>query len=321
MTTRLGVLLPHFGSLATRRRVIDGSVELESLGFDSVWARDNLMFRSYQLEPAGTRFMDPYTTLSAIAAVTDRLLLGISVIVPIRHPLIVSQLLGGLVMIAGEHRLIIGVGAGGQEASFSALGLDFHVRVPMVREMVDVFRQVWGREAVSYRGNFYRFDDVTIDPSPPGDTPIFYGGSTPASVRRALEFADGWLPGRCPLRTFDERLDQLRAARDGRRMRVGIIPVVSIARDREEALRKVNADGFLQAAQQQRWWRGPFSSADDLRGLVVAGTPIECIDEIRLLIARGVDHIVFDFRMRREEYDEQLAWFARDVLPALKEIR
>jgi alkanesulfonate monooxygenase SsuD/methylene tetrahydromethanopterin reductase-like flavin-dependent oxidoreductase (luciferase family) len=289
------------------------------LGFDAVWARDNLVFRSYQLEPAGTRFMDPYTTLAAIGATTERLILGLSVVVPIRHPLVTSQLLGGIAVVAGSDRLIVGVGAGGQRASFTALGLDFDVRVRMAGEMVQVFQRVWGGDTASFEGDFYQFHDVAIDPTPSRDTPILYGGSTPASVRRALDLADGWMPGRCPLRTLDERLEQLRQS--GRRMTVGLIPVVSLASRREDALRAANADGLLNLARLERWWRGPFTSADDLRGLLIAGTPEDCIAEIKTLMDRGIDHLAFDFRMRPEAYDEQVAWFANEVLPALQGAR
>lgn len=317
--TSFGILLPHFGTLATRERVIVGAAQLEEWGFDAVWARDNLVFRSYQLEPAGTRFMDPYTTLAAIGATTERLVLGLSVVVPIRHPLVTSQLLGGVAVVAGSDRLIVGVGAGGQQASFTALGLDFAARVRMAREMVEVFHRVWGGATASFDGDYYRFHDIAIDPTPSPDTPILYGGSTPASVRRALELADGWMPGRCPLRTLDERLGQLR--RSNRRMKVGLIPVVSMASRKEDALRAANAEGFLSLARQERWWHGPFTSTDDLRGLLIAGTPDECIAEITALMGRGIDYLAFDFRMRPEDYDGQVAWFASEVLPALHAAR
>lgn len=317
--TEFGVLLPTFGPLATRQRVIEDAGRLQEWGFASLWARDNLLFRSYQLEPEGTRFMDPFTTLAAIAARTEQVRLGVSVVVPIRHPLVVSQLLGGVEVVAGPGRLIVGVGAGGQRASFTALGLDFADRVGMAEETIEVFRKVWGGAAASHRGEFYRFDDVVIDPAPAAGTPIFYGGSTPASVRRALRLSDGWMPGRCPLRTLDERLRQLRAgaAGRGRSMATGLIPVVSLAASREEALRAAEGEGFLRMAREERWWLGPFDSEDDLRGLLIAGTPDQCIAEIAMLVDRGLDHIVFDFRMRPAEYDEQVAWFAADVLPEL----
>ena len=207
MSTRFGLLLPHFGQAANVDRVVGGAPQFEEWGFSAVFVRDNLMFRGHGFEPPGTTMMDPFTTLAAIAASTERLTVGFATLVPIRDPVVTSQLLGGLSNLAGPGRFLVGIGAGGQKDSFRALGIDWDSRTELVKEYVQVMRTTWMGEHVKHRGEFFQFEDVTIDPRPPPDTPIWYGGSTPASVRRALEYCDGWFPGRCPLKTLDRRLD------------------------------------------------------------------------------------------------------------------
>ncbi len=322
MATQFGILLPHFGHSATRERVIDQAPQLEAWGFDSVWVRDHLMFQPHGFEQKSTKFFEPFTTLTAIAALTKRMIVGTGTLIPFRHPLVASQLLGGISLVAGPGRLIVGLGAGTPKKPFDATGTSFDKRFQGVKETAEIFRLTWSQEKASYRGEVYAFDGITIDPHPPADTPIWYGGSTPASVRRALEYADGWFPGRCPLKTFKKYLRRVRKGGDaqGRRMGAGIIPVISIDKDRATAISKVNIDGLLEEGRERKYWDGPFETAADLEGILIAGSPDECVKEVRKFIDLGTDQLVFDFRMRPDDYDQQVAWLARDILPAVQEL-
>lgn len=322
MATQFGVLLPHFGHTATRERVIDKAPQLEEWGVDSVWVRDHLMFQPHGFERKSTKFFEPFTTLTAIAAVTRRMIVGTGTLIPFRHPLVASQLLGGISLVAGPGRLIVGIGAGTPKKPFAATGVSFDARFQATKELAEILKLTWSQENASYRGQIFQFDGITIDPHPPADTPIWYGGSTPASVRRALEYADGWFPGRCPLRTFKKYLRRVQrgAAEQGRKMGVGIIPVISIDKDRETAIARVNVDGLLEEGRERKYWDGPFETAEDLEGILIAGSPDDCINEVKKFIDLGVDQLVFDFRMRPDDYDEQVAWLARDILPAVKDL-
>jgi alkanesulfonate monooxygenase SsuD/methylene tetrahydromethanopterin reductase-like flavin-dependent oxidoreductase (luciferase family) len=318
--TKFGVLLLHFGHTASRESVIDQAPQLESWGFDSVWVRDHLMFQPHGFEQPSTVFMEPFSTLTAIAAITTKLVVGTATIIPFRHPLVTSQLYGGVSMVAGPGRLIAGIGAGAPRKPFEATGLAYEDRFDATKEMAEILKLTWTTEQASYDGRLFQFEGVTIDPHPPADTPIWYGGSTPASVRRALEYCDGWFPGRCPLKTFDKYVKRVRdgAEEQGRELGIGIIPVISIADTREEALAKVNVEGLLEEANERKFWDGPFESADDLEGLLIAGTPDDCAAQIAEYVDRGVDQLVFDFRMRPDDYSEQVARLAEDVLPRVR---
>src|SRR5207244_4024233 len=80
-------------------------------------------------------------------------------------------------------------------------------------------------------GKFYRFHDVALKPKYPSMLEIWYAGATPAAVRRAVEYCDGWLPGRITVATYRKRVEKLRssAAAQGRpRLHEGCIPSTSI---------------------------------------------------------------------------------------------
>jgi alkanesulfonate monooxygenase SsuD/methylene tetrahydromethanopterin reductase-like flavin-dependent oxidoreductase (luciferase family) len=278
------------------------------------------MFQPHGFERPSTDFIEPYSPLTAFAAITEKLVVGTATIIPFRPPLVTSQLYGGISMVAGPGRLIAGIGAGAPKKPFEATGLAYEDRFDATKEMAEILRLTWTQEQVSYDGRLFRFDGVTIDPHPPADTPIWYGGSTPASVRRALEYCDGWFPGRCPLKTFDKYAQRVRdgGAEQGRELGIGIIPVISIGDSREDALAKVNVEGLLEEANERKFWVGPFETADDLEGLLIAGTPEQCAEQINAYVERGVDQLVFDFRMRPDDYLEQVERLAEDVLPRVR---
>jgi alkanesulfonate monooxygenase SsuD/methylene tetrahydromethanopterin reductase-like flavin-dependent oxidoreductase (luciferase family) len=317
---RIGVLLPHFGPESTYQRLIDYSPGLEAMGFASVWVRDNLGFTGgHAFEASGNTFVDPYLTLGAIAVRTRTLTLGTATIIPIRPHAITAQLVGSLAYLA-PGRLIVGVGAGNVPKAFALAGIPWEQRHELVRDMVGVLRAV-AQPHASYHGPTITLEDATIEPAPPADLPIWYGGSTFQSVDRAIEYADGWLPGRCPMPVFDDKLARLRDSERGRQIKVGIIPVISLDRDRETAVAKVNVPGLLAEARERPAWKkaGPFDSADSLEGILLAGGTQDIIDGLGRFRERGTDELILDFRLRMDAYEEVLARFATDILPVFRE--
>ena len=313
---RVGVLLPHFGPHSTYERLVDFSPELESMGFSSVWVRDNLGFTGgHAFEDPGDAFVDPFLTLAVIAARTTTLRLGTATIIPIRPHAITAQLVGSLAFVS-RGRLILGVGAGNVPKAFELTGVSLAQRFDLVRDMVGVLRATAEPHA-TYSGPTVELHDATIAPHPPADLPIWYGGSTNQSVDRALEFADGWMPGRCPMPVFDEKLARLRLGAGGRTMSVGIVPVVSLDKDRETAVSKVNVAGLLDEARGRPAWQkaGPFNSAENLEGILLAGSAQDLVDGLGRFAQRGVDELVLDFRLRMEGYEDTLRAIAQDVLP------
>ena len=313
--THVGVLLPHFGAESTWERLVGFAPRLEQLGYRSVWVRDQINYHPHGFESPSSRFVDPFMTLSAVGMLTRRVILGTATVVTFRHPLVVSQLFGSLAATCGG-RIIAGIGVGTPIGPFRAVGMPYENRWQACRELAHILRATWSGDNVSYQGKLYRFEDVTIDPRPPADTPIWYGGSSVKAIKRVLEYGDGWLPGRSPRRTFDQGLALLRKAEAerGKRYGVGIIPVVSIAKDRETALSKINLAGLIGEIGRGAF-EGTFETADDLEGVLIAGSPADCAAEIQQFVDRGVDQLVLDLRLRMADYEESLEWIAREVLP------
>ncbi len=316
---KVGVLVPHFGSTVSRERLIGFGPRLEALGYDSAWARDQLSPPPLQFEGASRAFVDPFITLTTIAAQTRSLLLGTAVLIPVRHPLVVSQLLGGLAMLAGPGRLIVGVGAGFARSTFDAVGLDFDRRADLVVELVRALRATWSGPDASYEGTTISFKGVTIDPRPPVSTPIWYGGSSRSGIRQAMLDCDGWLPGRCPFAVFDRLRPSVEDLGE-RAFTLATIPCVVVDRDRDRALRRVDVPNLLADARRRPAWTpaAAFDTADDLDGAVIAGGAGDCVEGLQRWVDRGVRHLVLDLRFMADDFETAVELLATDVLPRLR---
>ncbi|MEE8497630.1 MAG: TIGR03619 family F420-dependent LLM class oxidoreductase [Acidimicrobiia bacterium] len=319
----IGVLLPHFGEHATVEALIEGSQRIEEMGYDSLWVRDHILWTPHEMEGTDITFIEPLLTLAAISSVTTRVKLGSAVLIPIRWPLKVAQNLAALSVLSGG-RVIGGYGLGNNPREFAAAGLNSDQREQIFVETIEILRAVWSGDNVSYKGEVFQFEDITLEPKPVAPIPLVYGGTTQASIRRALEYMDGWLPGRIPLLTLDARLKYLaeRSAEAGKRISVGVIPVVKVDRDRSRARQNIDASALAQSSAGAKFWKRPpsgsFSTIEDLEGLVIAGTPEDCKRELAKFAERGIDYVVLDLRLDFSRYLEQLELLADAGLDDLK---
>ena len=324
-TRRYGLLLPHFGEHASRANLIEGAQAAERYGFDSVWVRDHLVFRPHGMEGDDRTHVDPMVTLSLIAGATEKLVLGTGSLIPYRHPIQTALLLSSLEFVAGPGRVIAGFGLGTFDHEFNACGLGGIDRRELLPEQIEIIRRLWTGEEISHEGKVYSFEDVDIHPSPsrPGSIPIWYCGNSPASARRAVEYCDGWMPGRISLKTFAKRVERMRtlAAEAGKSVPTpASIPITSPARTREEALAKVNWRGMMGQAIKAKWENesGRWETPEDLEGALIAGPPELIIAETRKYHAAGLQHIAYDLRFRFDEWLECVKILGEEVLPELR---
>ena len=327
MSIEFGLLLPHFGEHADPDSIIQGSKRAEEHGFDSVWVRDHLIFEPHgEFEGPNKTFYEALTVLTAIGASTERLKLGTGALIPFRHP-IHTALTTAAISNLFPGRLIIGMGGGNSDRQFAEVGLGGVFRPELVESNAHILRRLSTEDNVSYQDDHYDFSDVTIEPKPPGGpVPFWYCGNTPASARRAVEFCDGWLPGRIGLATLEKRVETLTTMSEekGRkRPTVGIIPPTSVESSREDALSYMHVEGLLAWANKAKYWvkppSGRFERAEDLAGVMVAGTPDDVVQSCLELHQAGVDHLVFDLRFKYERWFEQIDMLGRDVIPAVHE--
>ena len=328
MATKLkfGLLLPHFGDQASVEKCIEGSKRAEAYGFDSVWVRDHLVFEPHGMEGNDNTHIEGLLMLSAIASVTKNLILGTGTVISHRHPIHLAQAMAGLSKISNG-RVIMGIGLGTFPHEFAAAGHPntLEDRANIAKINVAIARRLWAGEKVSYKDKYFFFEDVELRPTPVKPIPVWYGGGTPASCRRAVDYCDGWMPGRIPTATFRKMIQYLQelCKKAGREMvTAGAIPITSVARDKETALSKVNVKGLINEGNKKPTWvkpaSGTFSKLEDIEGLLLAGTPQDVVRDTRRYEEAGLNHIVYDLRFRYADWYDQVDLLGKEVLPALR---
>jgi probable F420-dependent oxidoreductase len=165
----------------------------------------------------GTRYYDPLATFGFLAAQTARIKFATHVVVlPYHHPLAIAKRYGTLDRLAGG-RLILGVGVGTLAEEFALLGAEFDGRGAGYEDALRALRAAFGRGTPAYAGTHYRFDGFLVDPCGVQErVPIWLGGRSPRSLRRALVFGDGWDPFRLTLAELTQLLPRARAWREWR---------------------------------------------------------------------------------------------------------
>ncbi len=213
---RLGIHLPHAGEQATPALIRRHAIRAEALGFDDVWVSEHIIVPRKQF-PRSPLFYDPVVTLSYVAAVTERVRLGTTVLVlPMRHPLPLAKELATLHNLSNG-RLILGAGVGWLEPEFAALGVPFKERGRRMDEGIAMMRAVWTQDPVTFEAKYIpaKIADMTMLPQPISHIPLWIGGSSDAALRRTTRIADGWHGSRETPEEVAPIVQRLRADRPG----------------------------------------------------------------------------------------------------------
>ena len=197
---KLGLLLPTRGLLLADRppanadRVLDLARQAETGGLDSVWVGDSLTAKPR---------LEPLTTLASVAAVTERVRLGTAVLLmALRHPVLLAQMMATVDLIAGG-RLLIAAGVGGafneeQQREWQAAGVAATRRAGRLEEMARIVKGLGGNSPLTFDGRHFSLDEVAIGPKPAqaGGIPLLLAchwraKAREAQIQRAAELADG----------------------------------------------------------------------------------------------------------------------------------
>ena len=264
----------------------------EALGFHSVWVGDSLTARPR---------IDALTTLAAVGSRTRRVRLGTAIfLAALRHPIMLAYQLASLDWITGG-RVDLGVGYGrakepAAEHEFEILGLDPSKRMKMSEELVQVMRQLWRENDVSYAGAFTRFEHVTLEPKPvqPGGVPIWLASNNvEPGLRRVGRMADGWLNNIKSPEVYRECWEKIRgyAAAAGRDPD-SIHPAIyfTLAAGDKEAI--VEGQTFLA-----RYYNRSYEAVANAM-LCVTGSWDEVIDWMEKYIQAGARTVVLRFAAR-----------------------
>ena len=256
-----GFIIPHNFGLDDPQDVVNIGKRAEELGFDSIWVNHHILNVGYIFDRLGSKpYYDAITVLTWVAAHTEKVRLGTTVLVlPYLNPLVLAKTLATLDVMS-KGRLTVGVGVGALKSESDALGSTFETRGRYADESIKIMKALWTAEDPEFDGEFYSFSDVKFSPKPAQKPhpPILVGGTSRAAMRRAATLGDGWHPIRQPMSDLARNIQTIRrlaeeAGRDPSEITVSVrteLDVTDSQSDGEESPMIGTADQLRATIEQ-----------------------------------------------------------------------
>ncbi|WP_417515828.1 LLM class flavin-dependent oxidoreductase [Minwuia sp.] len=283
----------------------------EDNDYDSMWLGDHIVF--------AVPILDPMLQLAQVAALSTRLTVATGVyLLPLRHPTATAKLATTLDHISGG-RFIFGTGVGGEfPGEFAAVETPHTERGGRTSEAIEVIRKLWTGEKITHEGKYYTLPETQMLPKPvqKDGPPVWVGGRSPAALRRAATLCDGWISYVVTPEMFAESM-------------------ATIEQEMDKAGRTVDAygtghllffridDDFDTAwdnATDHLTTRYGMDFRKPAKRYAALGTPEQVADSIRKFHAAGVRHFVMDPTGPLDQANDQLARFAQEVRPLLRDL-
>ena len=229
---KIGIILPEgendmAGKTARWRDYLSIAQLAEQLGLDSLWYVDHLIYREGKatvVEQQGV--WECWTMLTGLAAVTDRVELG-SLVTPtsFRNPAVFAKQIDAIEELS-DGRVILGLGAGWNEAEYTAFGLPFDRRVSRFEEAFTIIRTLLNEGAIDFDGVYYQARDCELAPRGPRPhgPPLMIGSQGKRMLRISLPHVQMWNTWLCPGVSRPERVPALREQVDAACRKVGRDP-------------------------------------------------------------------------------------------------
>lgn len=167
----------------------------DDLGYEHLTCSEHVAVPTEAAALRGGTYWDPLSTFGFLAGQTSRIgFLTQVLVLGYHHPLEIVKRYGTLDTISGG-RVSLGLGVGSLREEFALLGAPFDDRGARADEAIAAIRAAWGRDVAQFDGEFYSYDSMVVDPAPTRQrVPIWIGGRTRRSLRRAIALGDGWVP-------------------------------------------------------------------------------------------------------------------------------
>jgi F420-dependent oxidoreductase-like protein len=284
-------------------------LEAEALGYHSVWIMDHVIWRGHQL-PFNEKgsVLESWTTLSALAASTQKIRLGTLVLCnSYRNPALLAKMASTLDKISNG-RLELGMGAGWHKEEYVAYGFPFPEakdRIMQLREAIIIIKKMWTERKPSFQGRYYNIEGAICEPKPlqKPHPPLWIGGAGERlTLKVVAELADGYNVGASP-RDFARKMRILkkhckRVNRDFNAIQKSWVGEVIIDEDEDALTRKIEALKPKQTPLEKY-----------LKSTIV-GTPEKCVEKVSQYVCEGATLFMLLFR----KYDEDKRLFVEKVV-------
>jgi alkanesulfonate monooxygenase SsuD/methylene tetrahydromethanopterin reductase-like flavin-dependent oxidoreductase (luciferase family) len=331
MTTKqiaFGVHIPVMGfsseekDFLLRKQILSFAQKAEFLEYDSLSVNDHIVFR--------TSWLDAISTLSAVAAVTNRIKLGTSILnIVVRNPVICAKSLSAIDILSSGRLFAAGVGPGSHKGDYDVCGIPFEQRWSRFNEALEILHMVWNdrdREEednndtkspsptyIGYNGKYDQLEKISIEPKPfqKPHPPIFIGtwGSSEAGLRRAAKYGDGWMASAYNITPdkFKEKWNTLlsyrkRLGKDSESFENSVVSMFGYIDNDKDKVHTLVKDILSLALGRP---------VEQLENLLLFGSIEECIRKINALCEAGVKRIHF---WPISDFEEQIEIFRKEIV-------
>jgi probable F420-dependent oxidoreductase len=225
-----------------------------------------------ELPRAYSHTHDPFVALSFAAATTKKLLLGTGIcLVPQRDPIVTAKCVASLDDLSGG-RFLFGIGGGWNVDEMENHGARYETRFKLLRERILAMKALWTEDEATYHGQMVNFDPVWMYPKPrqKPHPPILLGGSSDYTLKRVVEFCDGWFP--IARAGFDpkEAVERLRGASSAANRDFSTLSITVFGAPAEKAA----LDAYRKAGIGRALLAVPDVSRDEIFELLDKRTPL-----------------------------------------------
>ncbi len=187
-------------------RLLDVARAVEAAGAHRLVVVDHVVMGEHATEqytwsarpfpPSNSDFLEPLTSLAAIATATTTVRLSTRILIaPLRPAVLLAKTVATLDVISGG-RAELGVGTGWQREEFDAEGLDWSQRGQLLTDTIAACRALWTRQPCTFSSPSFELSDITCAPLPlQPRLPVWFGGTlSQRTLERVITLGDGWIP-------------------------------------------------------------------------------------------------------------------------------
>jgi alkanesulfonate monooxygenase SsuD/methylene tetrahydromethanopterin reductase-like flavin-dependent oxidoreductase (luciferase family) len=263
-------------------------------------------------------FLECWTTLSSLAAITKRIRLGAILVNLHRSPALTAKVVSTLDVISNG-RIDFGLSAGWHRSEIESYGLQYpskaSIRIKMLEESIQIIKKMLSKDEASFKGKYYSIIKARCKPAPVQKPwlRIWIGGGGMKTLELVARYGDGWIYGFCTYDTYVKKISALNEQCDSiNRNHREIIKVwhgiMFIVDDTDEQVEIGQSKKFITITNKlaDSFWKNNLD-------LIITGTPEYMIKEIERYIAKGVSYFIIHFVDLPSP--RSLRLFARHVMP------
>ena len=314
---KFGVHIPVMGfggKEPTKEQIISFAQYAEALGYDSLSVNDHIVFH--------TSWLDALGTLSAVAASTNHISIGTSILnIVVRNPVVCAKALA-TIDILSSGRLFAGVGPGSNRGDYDACGIDFNEKWPRFSEALEILVSLLSSDnnsgrSIDYMGKYYSLKEMLLTPKPvqKPHPPIYIGSwGSEIGLKRVAKYGDGWMASAYYITPakFKEKWNYLLAYRkslgkgeeeedEEKQFENSVVSMFGYIDDNKDKVRRAVKEILSPALRRP---------SEDLEQMLLFGSLDECLRKIRNLIDAGVRRIHYWPVL---DYEDQISKFKNAI--------